>query len=154
MVVPPIVHLLITSHSPTSGHTTLLTQASSAKIAPTTTKMASESNADLDVGKDPRSAVQDSSRAGTYTIPLGDGEGEMRSGTSSTKYSQQAGTHAAGQLAEGTPYVKIDSQGERQAIMEPNTVGQAPKEHPLPDTEEPPTMVEQAQEMARIHRFG
>lgn len=63
---------------------------------------------------------------------------------------QQEGTHAEGQLAEGTPALKIDSQGERQGIMEPNTVGQAPKEHPIPRAEESsqPGVVEQAQNMA------
>ncbi|KAI7207395.1 hypothetical protein KC333_g9437, partial [Hortaea werneckii] len=58
---------------------------------------------------------------------------ETRQGTSSTRYAQQEGTHAAGQLAAGTPETKIDSQGEKQGIMEPGTVGQAPKKHPLRD---------------------
>ncbi|KAI7238696.1 CRAL/TRIO domain-containing protein [Hortaea werneckii] len=58
---------------------------------------------------------------------------ETRQGTSSTRYAQQEGTHAAGQLASGTPETKIDSQGEKQGIMEPGTVGQAPKKHPLRD---------------------
>lgn len=75
---------------------------------------------------------------------------DARQGTSSTRYEQQASTHAEGQMAEGTPALKVDSQGERQGIMEPNTVGQAPKEHPMPQKEEPaqPGMVEQAQNMA------
>ncbi|KAI6985225.1 CRAL/TRIO domain-containing protein [Hortaea werneckii] len=55
---------------------------------------------------------------------------ETRQGTSSTRYAQQEMTHAAGQLASGTPETKTDSQGEKQGIMEPGTVGQAPKEHP------------------------
>ncbi|KAI7580023.1 hypothetical protein KC316_g9189 [Hortaea werneckii] len=58
---------------------------------------------------------------------------ETRQGTSSTRYAQQEGAHAAGQLASGTPETKIDSQGEKQGIMEPGTVGQAPKKHPLRD---------------------
>ncbi|KAI7533666.1 hypothetical protein KC316_g16721, partial [Hortaea werneckii] len=58
---------------------------------------------------------------------------ETRQGTSSTRYAQQEGTHAAGQLASGTPETKVDSQGEKQGIMEPGTVGQAPKKHPLRD---------------------
>lgn len=75
---------------------------------------------------------------------------DTRQGTSSTRYEQQASTHADGQLAEGTPEIKVDSQGERQGVMEPNTVGQAPKEHPMPGAAEPaqPGMVEQAQTMA------
>jgi hypothetical protein len=95
----------------------------------------------------PSAAVPDSSRRGTCTIPFRDngapssqtqpsegGEG-VRQGTSETRYAQQEGTHAEGTLSEGTPHVKIDGHGEKQGIMEPMTVGQAPKEHPLPNTE-------------------
>ncbi|KAK3718666.1 hypothetical protein LTR37_004883 [Vermiconidia calcicola] len=74
-----------------------------------------------------------------------------RAGTSSTKFAQQDGTHAHGQLADGTPQQHRDARGERQAVVEPNTVGQAPKEHPMkePDFEEPqPSMMEQAKDMA------
>lgn len=76
---------------------------------------------------------------------------DTRKGTSATRYEQQASTHAAGQVAEGTPDIKVDSQGERQGVMDPHTVGQAPKEHPLPkEGEEPaqPGVVEQAQSVA------
>lgn len=74
---------------------------------------------------------------------------DARQGTSSTRYEQQSHTHAHGQLAEGTPAIATDGQGEKQALMEPNTVGQAPKEHPVPRAEEPqPGVVEQAQNMA------
>ena len=73
---------------------------------------------------------------------------DARQGTSSTRFEQQAVTHAEGQLAEGTPHERVDGQGDRQAIMDPNTVGQAPKEHPLPIPEEPqPGVIEQAQTM-------
>ncbi|KAI7603124.1 CRAL/TRIO domain-containing protein, partial [Hortaea werneckii] len=58
---------------------------------------------------------------------------ETRQGTSSTRYAQQDMTHAAGQLASGTPETKTDSQGEKQGIMEPGTVGQAPKKAPVVD---------------------
>ncbi|KAI7261874.1 CRAL/TRIO domain-containing protein, partial [Hortaea werneckii] len=58
---------------------------------------------------------------------------ETRQGTSSTRYAQQDMTHAAGQLASGTPETKMDSQGEKQGIMEPGTVGQAPKKQPVVD---------------------
>lgn len=46
--------------------------------------------------------------------------------------------------------MRVDGQGERQGVMDPNTVGQAPKEHPLPRDEEPPApgYVAQAQSMA------
>lgn len=75
---------------------------------------------------------------------------DARQGTSSTRFEQQADTHAEGQLAEGTPAIKHDGQGERQGIMEPNTIGQAPKEHPIPRAEEPaePGVLEQAQSVA------
>lgn len=94
----------------------------------------------------------------TYTVPYKDTTNadsampppDARQGTSSTRYEQQANTHADGQLAEGTPALKIDGQGERQGVMDPNTVGQAPKEHPMPRPEEPaqPGVMEQAQNMA------
>lgn len=91
----------------------------------------------------------------TYTIPYKEtatamSSSEPRTGTSNTRYEQQGFTHAEGEMAEGTPDIKIDSQGERQGIMEPNTVGQAPKEHPMPGAPEPaqPGVVEQAQNMA------
>jgi len=61
-----------------------------------------------------------------------------RQGTSSTRYSGQGDTHAHGNAREGTPTTK-GSHGDTYHVMEPNTVGQAPKEHPLPPTEEPPT---------------
>lgn len=76
-------------------------------------------------------------------------EGQAREGTSATRYDQQAHTHAEGQLANTTPQVKVDGQGESQGIMDPKTVGQAPKEHPMPKEEAPaPGYMEQAQSMA------
>lgn len=103
-----------------------------------------------------RLLIQSSRR--TYTIPYRDTDTvetgmpppDARQGTSSTRYEQQARTHAHGQLAEGTPAIKTDSQGERQGIMEPNTVGQAPKQHLTPRAEEPaqPGVLEQAQNVA------
>ncbi|KAH9821971.1 SEC14 cytosolic factor [Teratosphaeria destructans] len=133
-------------------------------------------NADplLSKGKAEGSAVPDSSRAGTYTVPYRESNSirsatdpqspgvhpetgsailpeDQRQGTSSTRFEQQHGTHVEGQLAEGTPHTKVDSQGEKQGIMEPNTVGQAPKEHPVPDPEETqPSIVEQAKEYAGV----
>ncbi|KAF2859534.1 hypothetical protein K470DRAFT_204910, partial [Piedraia hortae CBS 480.64] len=69
-----------------------------------------------------------------------------RTGTSLEKFQQQKGTHAEGQLSEGTPQVKVDPQGTAQAITEPSTVGQAPKEHSEPG--EAPSMMDQAKDMA------
>lgn len=102
-------------------------------------------------------APADSSSGGTYAVynrddrvhPIADVASQGRTGTSSTRFAQQENTHAEGQLADGTPEVKIDSQGERQGVMDPNTVGQAPKEHPLPRPEEPgPSIIDQARTYA------
>lgn len=75
---------------------------------------------------------------------------DSRQGTSNTRYEQQKFTHAHGKLKEGTPAIKVDSQGEKQALMEPRTVGQAPKEHPVPDPEDDqqPNVLDQAKEFA------
>lgn len=114
------------------------------------------SDANLNIGKDPDASVSEASRRGTYTVPYKDMESEIaspppdsRAGTSETRMTQQAGTHAEGTLSSGTPETKIDSQGSKQVVMDPHTVGQAPKEHPLPIPEEPaPGVVEQAKDMA------
>lgn len=74
-----------------------------------------------------------------------------REGTSHTRLEQQNHTHAAGTLEEGTPEVIHGAAGDKAAVMEPNTIGQAPKEHPVPEPEEhQPTVVEQAKEYAGI----
>ena len=81
--------------------------------------------------------------------PSNDGSG-ARQGTSSTRYAQQEETHAAGQLADTTPDVRVDSQGEKQGLMEPATIGQAPKHHPEHEVEQPqPGMLDQAKVTAR-----
>ena len=77
----------------------------------------------------PTSTTNESSNQTSSSAP----QQETRQGTSSTRYAQQDMTHAAGQLASGTPETKTDSQGEKQGIMEPGTVGQAPKKHPMRD---------------------
>ncbi|KAF1811190.1 CRAL/TRIO domain-containing protein [Eremomyces bilateralis CBS 781.70] len=73
-----------------------------------------------------------------------------RTGTSVTKQGQQTGTHAEGQLAEGTPQnVSHDVGGDKAAVMEPKTVGQAPKTVPVPDpVEETPGVVGKAKAAA------
>ena len=101
-------------------------------------------------------AVPGTSRAGTFTVPYTDPVNDIhappldsRQGTSSTRYEQQSMTHAHGQLAHGTPAVHEDGQGVEQAIIEPRTVGQAPKETPLYREEKSaPSMLDQAQQMA------
>ncbi|CAO2656461.1 Nn.00g052640.m01.CDS01 [Neocucurbitaria sp. VM-36] len=74
----------------------------------------------------------------------------LREGTSEFRYEQQNQTHAAGQLAEGTPKVNDHGHGDKTVTMEPNTVGQAPKEKPLPEPDQPaaPGYLEQAQNAA------
>lgn len=76
----------------------------------------------------------------------------IREGTSETRYEQQNQTHAAGQLADGTPHAAVNDHGagDKTITMEPNTVGQAPKEIPLPEPEQPaaPGYLEQAQNAA------
>ena len=56
----------------------------------------------------------------------------QRTGTSATRMTQQNWTHAAEQLAEGTPAVVDHGAGDKTATMEPGTVGQAPKEVSTP----------------------
>ena len=149
-VNPSKIHPNSTAHTPTP-------ESKSTPPAPNGEPVAMSSDADLSVGKDPRASLSGTSRAGTYTVPYEDDKNkaaapsaDARQGTSSTRYAQQEGTHAEGQLADGTPEVKIDGQGERQGIMEPNTVGQAPKEFPVPEAGKPeqPGMMEQAKDMA------
>lgn len=113
-------------------------------------------DADLNVGKSPTSSLQGTSRAGTFTVPYRDHENEIasppmdaRQGTSSTRFEQQSNTHAEGTLAEGTPAVRQDGQGTQHTVMEPRTIGQAPKDTPLTrEDDSAPTMVEQAQQLA------
>ncbi len=114
------------------------------------------SDHDLNVGRSPASAVDPASRAGTYTVPVATETStdsgsphDPRKGTSHTRYEQQALTHAAGTLSEGTPEIRLDGQGEKQGVMDPRTVGQAPKEHPMPEAGEAPKgYVDQAKEVA------
>lgn len=142
--------------SPGRAETRKLSKAGSVQTATPGSKMSSDA-ADMNVGKDPQARSDSTSRTGTYTVPFQDGSTKVaspppdtRQGTSSTRYAQQEDTHAAGTLANGTPEFRIDGQGERLGVMEPNTVGQAPKEHPMPQPEEPPQpgMIEQAKDMA------
>lgn len=58
-----------------------------------------------------------------------------RTGTSGTSYAAQSQTHAHGTLASGTPDVREGTFGDTYGVNEPNTVGQAPKEHPMPEPE-------------------
>jgi hypothetical protein len=76
---------------------------------------------------------------------------DVRQGTSTTRFEQQGHTHASDQLADGTPETRHLGHGDKVQVMEPGTVGQAPKEHPVPnaETEEhQPTVLEQAKSVA------
>ena len=71
----------------------------------------------------------------------------VREGTSDTRYEQQHHTHAAGQLADGTPHAAVNDHGhgDKTVTMEPATVGQAPKDVSVPKEEPPaPGYLEQA----------
>jgi len=114
---------------------------------PATASMAASSNASSKAETTPATSVQDTSTTGASTGSVQ--TGAPRGGTSVTRYEQQHGTHAEGQMANGTPATTLDGRGEQQAIMEPNTVGQAPKEHPMKIPEQAQqTTIDQAKEMA------
>jgi hypothetical protein len=76
----------------------------------------------------------------------------IRTGTSETRYAQQDQTHASGQLQDGTPHAAVNDHGhgDKTVTMEPNTIGQAPKEKPLPEPEQPPApgYIDQAKQAA------
>ncbi|KAF2198991.1 CRAL/TRIO domain-containing protein [Delitschia confertaspora ATCC 74209] len=130
----------------------------------TATQPPDTNEADLYVGQDstsspqtdtPTSSATPANEASSAMLPIREQQqsSAMRSGTSSTKYAQQDPTHASGQLAEGTPdaALDVDGHGTKTFAMEPNTVGQAPKDMPLPDTEpeQPqPGYLDQAKQVA------
>lgn len=109
---------------------------------------------DLNEGKTDNAEVPGTSRMGTYTVPFRDAAGErsqppeVREGTSETRFEQQQATHAADKLAEGTPEVRHMGHGDKINVMEPGTIGQAPKEHPVHSNEEPPSVIDQAKDVA------
>lgn len=115
------------------------------------------SNPDLNEGKSDNAEVPDTSRAGTYTVPFRDDAGErtkpseFRQGTSETRFEQQQATHAADKLADGTPEVRHMGHGDKINVMEPGTIGQAPKENPMPTAEDnapAPSVIDQAKDVA------
>ncbi|GAB7361349.1 hypothetical protein MBLNU230_g1405t1 [Neophaeotheca triangularis] len=87
--------------------------------------------------------------------PQAPGVSNVRAGTSSSRYEQQDHTHASGTMSDTTPYQRTDARGEKQAVIEPGTIGQAPKDHPTSfDTPEPsqapsqPSYLDQAKSLA------
>lgn len=111
-------------------------------------------DANLNEGKSENAEIPGTSRLGTYTVPFRDSAGErtqppeVRGGTSDTRFEQQQATHAADKLADGTPEVRHMGHGDCIKIMEPGTIGQAPKEHPMPSHEEAPSVIDQAKDVA------
>ncbi|KAF1844041.1 CRAL/TRIO domain-containing protein [Cucurbitaria berberidis CBS 394.84] len=98
-----------------------------------------------DTDSTPSESLTTSATPASSTLPV-------RAGTSELRYEQQNYTHAAGQLADGTPHAAVNDHGhgDKTVTIEPNTVGQAPKEKPLPQPEQPPApgYLEQAQNAA------
>lgn len=72
----------------------------------------------------------DSPRSGNSTVNLPDRTVEARTGTSEARLAGQNGTHAEGQLADGSPDSAVNDHGhgDKTVTMEPNTVGQAAKD--------------------------
>jgi len=103
---------------------------------------------DVDIDTPPsdtESRPSTTSPPASVTLPI-------RAGTSEARYEQQNQTHASGQLADGTPDAAVvdHGHGDKTVTMEPNTIGQAPKEVPLPNREEPaaPGYLDQAKQAA------
>jgi hypothetical protein len=104
-----------------------------------------------------RESTNDHSSSGVHTPECQDAAGprtqspEVRQGTSNTRFEQQGHTHAADQLADGTPESRHMGHGDKVQIMEPGTVGQAPKEHPVPNADNEsaqPSYIDQAKSVA------
>jgi hypothetical protein len=104
-----------------------------------------------------RESTNDHSSSGVHNPEFQDAAGprtqspEVRQGTSNTRFEQQGHTHAADQLADGTPESRHMGHGDKVQIMEPGTVGQAPKEHPVPNADNEsaqPSYIDQAKSVA------
>lgn len=92
----------------------------------------------------PKPESQTADEARGTTLPL-------REGTSETRYEQQHQTHAAGQLADGTPHAAVNDHGhgDKTLTMEPGTVGQAPKDVSISPQDPPaPGYLDQAKQAA------
>ncbi|KAF2149920.1 CRAL/TRIO domain-containing protein [Myriangium duriaei CBS 260.36] len=84
----------------------------------------------------------------TTTAPAGTSD-TVREGTSSTRFEQQSSTLGHGQLKHATPDTREDAYGDKHGVMEPGTVSQAPKEHPVPEPiPEQPGIVDQVKSAA------
>jgi len=88
-------------------------------------------------GQTPPDELDDPIRRASRTVPMfaqqtAAGASSVRDGTSSSRYAQQEGGHAAGQLAHTTPDVRNHGFGDRTSTVEPSTVGQAHKDVDVP----------------------
>lgn len=82
------------------------------------------------------------------TAPAGTSN-TVRQGTTTTRFEQQASTLGHGQLKQATPEVRENEHGDKHGVMEPGTVAQAPKEHPVPEPiPEQPGIVDQVKSAA------
>lgn len=79
-----------------------------------------------------RRASRASNTVPIYSQQPDPGHSSVRDGTSNTRYQQQEGTHAAGQLAHSTPDVRDHGYGDKTSTVEPRTVGQAHKNVDVP----------------------
>lgn len=86
------------------------------------------------------------SKSPTARDPLPPSQGYPRTGTSTTAYEAQTGTLAQGTMAEDTPQVVDFGHGDKAAVMEPATLGQARKDVQIArDTsDDAPSIVDQA----------
>ncbi|PNS21983.1 hypothetical protein CAC42_581 [Sphaceloma murrayae] len=84
--------------------------------------------------------------ADPHTAPGAETTTSVRSGTTATRLEQQSSGHGHGQLETHTPEVRETQDGDKHGVMEPATVSQAPKVHPVPEQEgeEGPGLVERA----------
>lgn len=108
-------------------------------------------DADLYVGSDlPPSETPTPPQTQSLPIRQEKEQEQVRPGTPETRFEQQQDTHAAGQLADGTPALNDHSYGDKSVTMEPDTVGQAPKDVSVPSAEEPKdtSYIGQAKEVA------
>ncbi|KAI5361470.1 Putative CRAL-TRIO lipid binding domain, CRAL/TRIO domain, CRAL/TRIO domain superfamily [Septoria linicola] len=149
---------------PTSNTTTTNPNVMSAdNVNPQTTEASalpvehqSEAVPSNSVGTSNNATTAESATADAYEVPYRDPENaiahppeDARQGTSLTRQVQQNNTHAEGILDNGTPHTRVDGQGTEHSVMEPRTVGQAPKETPITREEESqPTIIEQVQDYA------
>lgn len=83
-------------------------------------------------GQDESVQQGDFASATAHDMPAQTSPEVTRKGTSDSRFEQQAGTHAEGQLADGTPSTIHHGHGDKTSIMEPSTIGQAPKDVSVP----------------------